>query len=98
MGKIKQGQGTVIGNAGEFLVVGELLKRPPEYYVVPTSELNNRLKAIHEYWVNLPSKRGKHHNPNSRMRRIGFTQHHKVWLLEHRGAWHPIFADANHHA
>lgn len=27
MGKIKLGQGTVIGNAGEYLVVGELLKR-----------------------------------------------------------------------
>lgn len=27
MGKIKEGKGTIIGNAGEFLVVGELLKR-----------------------------------------------------------------------
>ena len=162
MGKIKQGQGTVIGNAGEYLVVGELLKRgiiaapaprnspgfdvlatngvkslnirvktkteaadswvwickkdeektifknltdapdftvlvdlkdeqsSPEYYIVPTSELNNRLKSIHEYWVKLPSKRSKPHDPNNRMRRIGFTEHHKNWLLEHRGAWHLI--------
>ena len=27
MGKIKEGKGTTIGNAGEYLVVGELLKR-----------------------------------------------------------------------
>ena len=27
MGKIKEGKGTLIGNAGEYLVVGELLKR-----------------------------------------------------------------------
>jgi len=27
MGKIKEGKGTIIGNAGEYLVVGELLKR-----------------------------------------------------------------------
>ncbi len=165
MGKIKLGQGTVIGNAGEYLVVGELLKRgiiaapaprnspgfdvlatngikslnirvktkteaadswvwvckkdekktifknltdapdftvlvdlkdeqsSPEYYIVRTSELNDRLRSIYEYWVNLPSKRGKPHDPNSRMRRIGFTPHQKDWLSEHRGAWHLIFAE-----
>jgi len=27
MGKIKEGKGSTIGNAGEYLVVGELLKR-----------------------------------------------------------------------
>jgi len=27
MGRIKEGKGTLIGNAGEYLVVGELLKR-----------------------------------------------------------------------
>lgn len=27
MGQIKEGKGTTIGNAGEYLVVGELLKR-----------------------------------------------------------------------
>jgi len=27
MGDIKEGKGTIIGNAGEYLVVGELLRR-----------------------------------------------------------------------
>ena len=164
MGKIKQGQGTVIGNAGEYLVVGELLKRgiiaapaprnnpgfdvlatngvkslnirvktkteaadswvwmckndaektifknltdapditilvdlkdeqsSPEYYIVTTSELNDRLKSIFEYWVKLPSKRNKPHDRNNRMRRVGFTPHHKDWLVEHRGAWDLILS------
>jgi hypothetical protein len=164
MGRIKQGQGTVIGNAGEYLVVGELLKRgviaapaprnspgfdvlatngassvnirvktkteaadswvwickkdeqktifknlrdsgaftvlvdlkdaqtPPEYYVFPTGKLNDRLVSIHNYWLNQPSKRGKPHDPSNRMRRIGFSPHHKDWLEQHRGAWHLILA------
>ena len=166
MGKIKQGQGTVIGNAGEYLVVGELLKRGiiatpaprnspgfdvlvtngvkslnirvktkteaadswvwickkdeqktvfknltdapdftvmvdlkdvnshPEYYIVSTVELDTRLKEIYNYWINLPPKRGnKPHNPDNRMRRIGFSQHHKDWQLEHQGAWHLILTE-----
>jgi hypothetical protein len=166
MGKIKQGQGTVIGNAGEYLVVGELLKRGiiaapaprnspgfdvlatngakslnirvktkteaadswvwncknderktifmnltdafdftvlvdlkdvnshPEYYIVPTIELDTRLRDIHNYWVKLPPKRGsKPHNPDDRMRRIGFSEHHRNWLFEHEGAWHLIIAE-----
>ncbi len=166
MGKIKQGQGTVIGNAGEYLVVGELLKRgiiaapaprnnpgfdvlatngvkslnirvktkteaadswvwnckkdeqktifnnltdgpdftvlvdlkdddtQPEYCIVSTVELEARLRDIYNYWVNQPPKRGsKPHNPDMRMRRIGFSKYHKDWLFEHKGAWHLILAE-----
>jgi hypothetical protein len=163
MGKIKEGKGTIIGNAGEYLVVGELLKRgvvaapaprntpgfdvlatngikslnirvktkteaadswvwmckkdgnifnilcdgadftvlvdlgdqqtPPRYYVVPTTKLDKRLRDIHEYWLKQAPKRGKQHDPNSRMRRIGFTTHQKEWLSQAREAWSLILND-----
>jgi len=163
MGKIKEGKGTIIGNAGEYLVVGELLKRgvvaapaprntpgfdvlvtngikslnirvktkteaadswvwvckkdgnifsnlyneadftvlvdlgdqqtPPKYYIVPTKELDRRLKEIHEWWLKQTPKRGKSHDPNSRMRRIGLTfPHHRDWLSNAMGAWHLILS------
>ena len=163
MGEIKEGKGTLIGNAGEYLVVGELLKRrlvaapaprnnldfdvlvtngikslnirvktkskaaswvwnckkdgaifhklseksdfsvlvdlkdpqtSPEYYIVPTIELDRRFRDIHEYWLKLPSKQGKPHDKNNRMRRIGLTfPHHKDWLCEASGKWSLILSD-----
>jgi hypothetical protein len=142
MGKIKEGRGTIIGNAGEYLVVGELLRRgiiaapaprnipgfdvlatsgfkslnirvktkteaadswvwmckkdgsifknineeadisvmvdlkneknSPEYYIVPTLMLEQKLRSINDIWVKSPPKRGiKPHNPDNPMRRIG---------------------------
>lgn len=158
MGDIKKGEGTIIGNAGEYLVVGELLKRgviaapaprnspgfdvlvtdginslnirvktkteaskswvwvckkdgsifkdlsdkadytvlvdlrdqhtSPDYYIVPTMELDRRLKDIYEHYIKQPSKRGKPHSADSRMRRMGLDYpHHKDWLYEGKGAW-----------
>jgi hypothetical protein len=166
VGEIKEGRGTIIGNAGEYLVVGELLKRgivaapaprnnpgfdvlatngfkslnirvktkteaadswvwickkdgetifknlggeedvtvlvdlgseqtPPEYYVIKTLELDERLKGIHKWWLNAPSKRGEKHNPNNKMRRIGFSEHHKDWLIQRKGAWSLILKTLN---
>jgi hypothetical protein len=166
MGKIKEGKGTIIGNAGEYLVVGELLKRgvvaapaprntpgfyvmatngikslnirvktkteaatswvwickkdaqrtifrnisdksdftvlvdlgeqrtPPRYYIVPTAELDKRLNEEYKQWVEQPPKRGKPHDPNNRMRRIGLTfPHHKEWLSNAKDAWSLILGD-----
>jgi len=159
MGKIKEGKGTIIGNAGEYLVVGELLKRgviaapaprnnpgfdvlatngieslnirvktkteaanswvwvckkdaertifknmsherdftvlvdlknektPPEYYVIPTVGLDNKLREIFDYWLKSPPKRGKPHNPNNRMLRIGGTERQEDWLSKWKGNW-----------
>lgn len=164
MGKIKEGKGTIIGNAGEYLVVGELLRRgviaapaprnnpgfdvlatnginslnirvktkteasnswvwscnkdgaifknlndradftvmvdlkneqtSPEYYVVPTAKLNQKLKDIFEYWLRSPSKRvGKPHNPNNKMRRIGASENQQKWLSQWKGAWSLILSN-----
>jgi hypothetical protein len=165
MGEIKEGKGTIIGNAGEYLVVGELLKRKiiaapaprgnpgfdvlatdgtnslnirvktkteasdswvwvckkdkqrtlfknlrnqsdfivlvdlkdpqtsPEYYIFPTIELDKRLRDIFDYWVKSPPKRGKPHDPNSRVFRIGFTLHQKDWLSKGKGNWALILDD-----
>ena len=164
MGKIKEGKGTIIGNAGEYLVVGELLRRgviaapaprntpgfdvlatnginslnirvktkteasdswvwickkdgaifknlsdrsdftvmvdlkdeqtSPEYYIVPTVKLDQRLKDIFEYWLKSPSRRvSKPHNPNNKMRRIGASVAQKEWLSQWKGAWSLILND-----
>jgi hypothetical protein len=159
MGKIKEGKGTLIGNAGEYLVVGELLKRgviaapaprnnpgfdvlatngvnslnirvkakteaanswvwmcrkderrtifknlgkksdftvlvdlkdaqtPSEYHIVPTIELDRKLRDIFQYWLKSAPKRGKPHNPNNRMHRIGGTTRQDDWLSHWKGAW-----------
>jgi len=153
MGKIKEGKGPIIGNAGEYLVAGELLKRgviaaltprnspgfdvlatngiksvnirvktkttaantwvwickkdekrtlfknlssesdftvlvdlrdqqsPPEYYVLPTVELDRRLRKLFDDWFKTPSKGSKPHNPSNRMYRIGSS------VKECKGAW-----------
>ena len=160
MGKIKEGKGSTIGNAGEYLVVGELLKRgiiaapaprnnpgfdvlatngtnslnirvkakttaakswvwmcrksdpdktifknmcgrsdfsvlvdlrgddaAPEYYVIPTTELDNELKAIHQRWLESPPKRGKPHSTDNLMRRIGDTEYQQKWLSQWKNKW-----------
>jgi len=157
MGKIKEGKGTTIGNAGEYLVVGELLRRgviaalaprntpgfdilatngtdslnvrvktktdaadswvwnakkdgtiftglksradftvlvdlkeensQPEYYAVPTMTLDGELRAIFQRWLGSLPKRGKSHNPNNHMRRIGTSEYQQQWLSGYKGAW-----------
>lgn len=151
MGQIKEGKGTTIGNAGEYLVVGELLRRrviaalaprnspgfdvlatdgvkslnirvktktkaanswvwickkdgtlftnlrneldftiavdlkdeqtSPDYYVIPTTELDTELKRIFNLWLNSPPKRGKPRNPKNPMRRIGKVTTNKSGYL-----------------
>jgi hypothetical protein len=166
MGKIKEGRGPLIGNAGEYLVVGELLKRyiiaalaprnnpsfdvlatngtnslyirvktktiaakswvwmcskrdagetifknirdrfdfsvlvdlkgegaSPEYYVIPTIELDKELKAINQRWLNSPPKRGKPHNPDDPMRRIGDTADQQKWLSRWKNEWSLILRE-----
>jgi len=157
MGRIKEGQGTIIGNAGEYLVVGELLRREviaapaprnnpgfdvlattgtvsvnirvktktqaanswvwnckkdgtifgklsnksdftilvdlkdtktsPEYYILPTTELDRKLRDIFDYWLHSPAKRGKPHASDNRMRRIGESTHQQEWLSQWKGKW-----------
>ncbi len=163
MGNIKDGKGTPIGNAGEYLVVGELLKRDviaalaprnnpgfdvlvtngikslnirvktktpaanswvwnikkdgtlfanlraeldftiavdlkdkqtsPDYYVIPTTELDTELKRIFELWLNSTPKRGKPHNPANRMRRIGDSEYQRKWLSQWKAAWPLIISE-----
>jgi len=164
MGRIKEGKGTITGNAGEYLVVGELLRRDiiaapaprntpgfdvlatngmnalnirvktktkasdswvwickkdraifmnlsdksdftvlvdlkgvetsPEYYIIPTAKLNQKLKDIFEHWLKSPPRRGnKPHDPNNKMRRIGASIAQKEWLSQWRGAWPLILSE-----
>lgn len=166
MGKIKEGKGTIIGNAGEYLVVGELLRRgviaapaprntpgfdvlatsgvnslnirvktktkasdswvwickkdgaifknlsdksdftvlvdlkeaqtSPEYYIIPTVELDRELKAIFKRWLESPPKRGsKPHNPNNKMRRIGASEYQKKFLSRFKEDWSRIINTLN---
>ncbi len=165
MGRIKEGKGTIIGNAGEYLVVGELLKRDiiaapaprntpgfdvlatngmnalnirvktkteasdswvwickkggdifknlsdksdftvlvdlkdsqtsPEYYILPTVELDKELRAIFKRWLESPPKRGKPHDPNNKMRRIGAGVYQQKWLSEWKGNWDQILKALN---
>lgn len=166
MGKIKEGKGSIIGNAGEYLVVGELLKRgiiaapaprnnpgfdvlatngtnslnirvktktiaakswvwncnkrdpdktifknicgrldfsvlvdlkgedaSPEYYVIPTIELDKELKTIYQRWLDSPPKRKKPHNPDNPMRRIGGTEYQEKWLSRWKNEWSLILRE-----
>jgi len=141
-GRIKSGEGTLIGNAGEFYVAAELLKRGVvaalaprnapgfdilaakgektirvrvktksseytdwqwvvkkdgsifrglsrkndftvlvnltpetkdlEFFVVPTSELNEWLVSDFEAWVKTPGKNGRPHNPTNKKRHLNY--------------------------
>jgi len=59
----------------------------PEYFIIPTKELDNALRALHEHWLNSPAKRGKPHSPDNRMFRFGGTKFQDEWLSKWKGAW-----------
>jgi hypothetical protein len=158
-GEIKQGRGTIIGNAGEYLLVGELLKRgvvaapaprntpgfdvlattgqqscnirvktktpaakswvwmrgkddsrtifkgmldkgdftvlvdlkgyddSPDYFILPTGILNERLQKGFEEWVQSPGKGGRQRNPDSRMLRLEVPEAPTDWLHDYHRAW-----------
>ena len=65
---------------------------PPEYYIIPTVELDRELRAIWDRWFKSPPKRGKPHNPNNTMHRIGASTCQKEWLSQWRGAWSSILS------
>ena len=162
-GTIKAGLGTVVGNAGEYLVVGELLRRGliaalaprnapgvdvlvtngrmsvnvrvktktdaanswvwirskgekgvifknligrgdftvlvdlhdpdhlPEFYVLPTSELDALLREDFDKWLHQPGKRGKPHNPDNPMHRYGYSRDQRELLeKKYRNGWRQI--------
>lgn len=155
-GQIKAGKSAIIGNAGEYFVVGELLRRdlvaalaprnaahfdviatqgtkavgvrvktktaaakiwrwnikkdgsifgdirendatvlvdlndgdsPVDYFVVPTSKLDAKLKADFKRYVDLPGPTGRKHNPDGKIRAIGDQPGHLEWLEPYRGDW-----------
>lgn len=163
-GNITRGLGTIIGNAGEYLVVGELLKRgviaapaprnapgfdvlatsgpksvnlrvktksqeadswvwmcgkdpertifkgllsegdftvlvdlkgpeeAPEYYIFPTTVLDEKLRKYFDSWLARPGLGGKPHSPDNRMYRLGAKDQPGVWvrLASHRNGWYLI--------
>ena len=155
-GQIKAGLGYLVSNAGEYLVVGELLRRGflaaltprnakaydviaeqegavlfirvktksaaaddwvwnvkktgeifrdiqerdysvlvdlkpkeqhPDYFVVPTRDLDEVLRANFEAWLRAPSRGLKEHDPDSKQRRLGGTTEDTNWLGQYRDAW-----------
>jgi len=159
--QIKAGKGALIGNAGEYFVVGELLRRgvvaalaprnapdfdviatsgsgainirvktktaagafwrwnvkkdgsifsniresdvtvlvelndgesPVDYFIVPTSLLDDRLKANFDGWVLLPGRAGRPHNPENTIRGVGSDPGDDEWLEPYRGNWSLILS------
>lgn len=156
MGRVKEGKGTLLGNAGEHFVCAELLRRdviaapaprnapgidvlatngprsvnvrvktmsdeadswvwmarksdggifrnlqteldfvvlvhirregPPEYFVVPTPELDGELNRHHTAWLALPGRGGRAHR-DTLMRRYGQEPVHQRWLSAYKGRW-----------
>ncbi len=52
----------------------------PEYYIVPASEVSEKIRREFEEWVKKPGRGGKPHNPNSTIR---------YWydMLEYKDKW-----------
>ena len=162
MGRVKEGLGTFLGNAGEHYVVSELLRRniiadtaprnapgidvlattgplsvnvrvktksdeaddwvwmaskdgtifknlhnerdftvlvhlgkppvPPEYWVIPTPDLNKALRDAHKKWLDSPAIR-RPHDPQNRMHRIGKHDYQVKWLNQFKGRWELLLAD-----
>ncbi|PKB67780.1 MAG: hypothetical protein BZY81_03885 [SAR202 cluster bacterium Io17-Chloro-G4] len=158
-GEIKRGRSTIIGNAGEYLLVGELLKRGivavpaprntpgfdvlattgqrscnirvktktpastswvwmcakdenrtifknmlddgdftvlvdlkgsdefPDYFILPTRILNDRLKDGFRKWAESPGRGGRQRNPDSRMFRIDVLKTPTNWLHDYHRDW-----------
>ena len=163
MGRVKEGFGTFLGNAGEHYVVGELLRRniiadraprnapgidvlatsgplsvnvrvktksddaddwvwnaskdgtlfrnlhnerdftilvhlgkppiSPEFWVVPSSDLDKALKEAQKRWLDTPGKNGRRHDPQNRMHRIGKHDYQVKWLNQFKGRWELLLAD-----
>jgi hypothetical protein len=160
-GRIKAGEGTLIGNAGEYYVAAELLKRGVvaalaprnapafdilaskasitvrirvktkseeytdwhwvtkkdgsifrdlspdhdftvlvnltaetrdlQFYVVPTSVLNECLVGDFEEWVRSPGKDGRPHDPSNKKRHLPYPKY-KERLQPYTGNWDSLWA------
>ncbi len=155
-GQIKAGKSAIIGNAGEYFVVGELLRRgliaalaprnapdfdvvategtralgvrvktktaaakfwrwnvkkdgsifgeirgddvtilvdlndgdsPVDYFVLPTSTLDGKLRELFERWVRQPGRTGQPHDPTNKIRGIGDNPGDMEWLQGYRARW-----------
>ena len=65
----------------------------PEYYVIPTTEHDKELKAIHQRWLDSAPKRGKPHSTDNPMRRIGDTEYQQKWLSQWKNKWSLILRE-----
>jgi hypothetical protein len=59
----------------------------PEYYILPTLELDRELDDIFQRWLVAKPERAKPHNPANRMRRIGDSEYQQKWLARWKGVW-----------
>jgi len=77
---------------GDFTVLVDLKSYDdsPDYYVVPTSILDERLKLGFKQWVESPGRGGRLRNPDSRMFRIEVPKGPTEWLQDYRRAWEVV--------
>ncbi len=63
--------------------------RPVEYFIVPTRELERKLRRDFKKWFETSSPTGRPHSPSNRMYRIGYDESQWRWLESYRD-WSPM--------
>lgn len=82
-----------LAEEGDFTVLVHLEGRdvPARYWVVPTAELDRKLREGFAAWVNTPGQKGPH-DPSSKMRRFPTNDEERRWLEPFAGRWDLILA------
>lgn len=74
------------GERDFVVLVGLAREEPPEYWIVPTLDLDRELQRLHDAWLKAPGLGGRKHKENQ-MRRIGHTPRDQEWLAAFKGRW-----------
>lgn len=84
---------------GDLTVLVDLPEpqEPPHYYIVPTVQLDKRLKDGFSRWLGQPprNRARKPHDPKNKMRRIGYEAEDWRWLEQFRDRWELITSAAS---
>ena len=57
----------------------------PDYYIIPSTFVANKIKTEHEQWLSTPGKNGQKHNATT-MRMFTFSD--ETQKLKYKDAWH----------
>ena len=78
-----------ISKDGDFVVMvnlkGEFER--PDFYIVPTHQIDEWLRTEYEKWVRTPGKNGRPHDPRNKQRHLDHPKFEEVLNRDYRDRW-----------